>query len=560
MTGDQAAPAMAAPVGKAPAQASRDTLIAAGAIVVVLALQLPLVLNRGINWDEFWHYSLTVQAAQGTLDQPLQTFFTRLFAWVTALGGNAVDHIVLIRGFMLACELATIGAIVAIAGKFTNRANALLCGLAYISAGFVFQHGTSFRFDPQATALLMGSLWVLSCRRASLPWLGFSGVLAGLAVLITIKAVLYAPAFAGIIWWRWNEQGRNRAYIAGIGLMALAAAATFGILFGLHTQAVVDSAGRSAKDIAGASANKMFSLTHHPYWLANVKGALLAPVLAVMALATPVVLAKSRRPATERLALTGLWLPLTTLLFYHNTAPYFSVFMLAPVAVAVAAMMPLATARYGAPMVAVAFAGCAVATFVFEQPSTLDKQRQIVAAAQQIFRSPVSYFDDCAMIGPFAKANAFMTPWGTERYLRGETPSMTSALEGRAVPLVVANSEIFTEALTTNQRVGAFLDSDLAMMRETYLHFWGPFWVAGFDLAANQATRTINVRVPGPYTVNGTGAVSIDGHSHGAGDIVDLSRGLHTVSTATAPIRLVWGKQLQVPAYAPPETPYFQSF
>lgn len=548
------------PITKFTVFTNRNSLMVAGAIVLVLALQVTLVINRGINWDEFWHYSLTVQAADNTLDQPLQTFFTRLFAWVPGLPGNPVDHIVLIRFFMLGCELATIVAIVGIAARFTDQTNALLCALAYISAGFVFQHGTSFRFDPQATALLMGSLWVLATRRPRHFWFGLAGALAGLASLITIKSVLYTPAFAGILWWQWDRQGRDRKYITGIVLMTIAAAVTFGALYVMHAQSIVDSVGRSAKDMAGASANKMFSLTDHPYWLANVKGALLAPVLTVIALATPLVLIASRRALAERIALTGLWLPLTTLLFYHNTAPYFSVFMLAPVAVAVALVLTHATARYGTPIIVMAFAGGAVATFLFEQPSTLDKQRQIVAAAKSMFGTPVAYFDDCAMIGPFAKANAFMTPWGAERYLRGETPSMTAAMEHRAVPLVVANSDIFTDALTTVKPVRAFRPADLAMMRQTYLHFWGPFWLAGFDLGAQDTNQTILVRVPGPYTLTGAGTAVVDGKVLKTGDVVNLPRGNHSVFNGLVPARLVWGNRLAAPAAPPPAPPYFHGF
>lgn len=168
----------------------RSHLIALGALLAVLALQTQVVLYRAINWDEFWHYSLTVLATQGRLDQPLQTFFTRAFMWVPGLPGNAVDHVVLIRLFMLGCELVTLVCIAGIATRFSDRTTGLLSALAYLAAGYVLQHGTSFRFDPQATALLMASLWVLLCRPTSMPWMLLAGVLGGLAGLVTIKAVL----------------------------------------------------------------------------------------------------------------------------------------------------------------------------------------------------------------------------------------------------------------------------------------------------------------------------------------------------------------------------------
>lgn len=483
----------------------RSRLIAFGALLVVLALQIPLVLYRAVNWDEFWHYSLTVLAAQGQLDQPLQTFFTRAFMWVPGLPGNAVDHVVLIRLFMLGCELVTLGCITAIAARFSDRTTGLLCALSYLAAGYVLQHGTSFRFDPQATALLMASLWVLICRPANMRWLVIAGVMGGFAGLITIKAVLYAPAFAGVFWLRWSESGRDRGYLKAVAAMVAAAGVTFAVAYTLHAHGIVEASGRGVKDIVGASAEKMFSLTSHPYWRHNLKGAILAPVTTLLVLAVPFALLRRDRPAAERIALAGLWLPLTTLGFYHNTAPYYHVFMLAPVAASASAIIPLVTRRYGALLLALCLVAGAVTNVVREEVGTLDKQRQLVAAANAIFGAPVSYFDSCAMLGQFPKANGFMTPWGTERYLRGELPSLEQIQRERVVPLVVDDDTMFADALETDGPVADFLPSDLAMLRQTYRHFWGPYWIAGFEIARSGQVQTITVRVPGPYTVGAGG-------------------------------------------------------
>ena len=226
----------------------RSRLIALGALLVVLAMQIPVVLYRAINWDEFWHYSLTVLAARGQLDQPLQTFFTRAFMWVPGLPGNAVDHVVLIRLFMLGCELVTLACITTIATRFSDRTTGLLCALTYLAAGYVMQHGTSFRYDPQVTALLMASLWVLVCQPANIRWLALAGVLGGFAGLISIKAVLYAPAFAGVFWLRWNESGRDKSYLKAIAALIATAGLTFAIAYSIHVHGMVESSGRGAKE------------------------------------------------------------------------------------------------------------------------------------------------------------------------------------------------------------------------------------------------------------------------------------------------------------------------
>lgn len=537
----------------------RSYLLVLGALALVLALQLTLVFTRAVNWDEFWHYSLTVQASRGLLDQPLQTFFTRAFIWVPAMPGSSIEHIIGIRMAMFACELITLASIAGIATQFSDRLTGLLCALAYVCAGYVLQHGTSFRFDPQATALLMGSLWVLACRPANARWFMVAGVLGGLAAMITIKSVLYAPAFAGILWLRWAEVENRRAFIGRAAIMLIAAASSFAITYVWHTTDIVDSVGRSAKDTMSASAGKMFSLSEHPYWQHNVKGALLSPVTTLVVLAFPFAIWRIDRPRAERLALIGFWLPLTTLAFYHNTAPYYHVFMLAPVAVATCTVIPAIRDRYGAPFLIVGLLAGVALTFAKEERSTIEKQQQIIDAADHIFSEPVAYFDACAMLGQFHKANGFMTPWGTERYLRGELPSFSQILAQRAVPLVVNDDPMFAAALNTFEPVASFRPEDLTMLRETYVHFWGPFWIAGFFFDSPASTE-FAVRVPGPYRVTGGQSVIIDGARHEQGDVVQLKRGKHTIVTHGDGVRLTWGRDIKLPLESPPQEPYFTSF
>lgn len=545
--------------GKA-GETSTTRWLVPGALLLVLAMQLPLLFNRAINWDEFWHYSLTVLAAHGELDQPLQTFFTRLFMWVPALPGSSVDHIVLIRLFMLGCEIVTLACIVAIATRFADRTTGLLCALAYLSAAYVFQHGTSFRFDPQATALLMASLWVILCRPTTFKWLALAGALLGLAGLITIKSVLYAPAVAGAIWLRWDEIKRARSYIAGLAVMSLVAAATFVFAYALHAAGIVDASGSGAKDIVNASTSKMFSLTYHPYILHNLKGAVLSPAMTLLALATPFAITLVQRPSAQRIALAGFWSPLTTLGFYHNTAPYYHVFMLAPVSVSLAAVVPVATRRYGVGVLTAIFVMLAGLLLWRESESPIDKQRQLVTAADEIFRAPVSYFDSCAMLGKFDKANAFLTPWGVERYLRGELPSMTTTLERKVVPLVVDNDPLLAQALRTRDTTPGLLALDVATLRETYVPFWGPFWIAGFDLKAGTPERAFIVRVPGEYTVRGAGAIVVDGVRYGPDSVLALGRGTHRLAAPEAAAMLLWGRKLVPPARMAPAEPYFTDF
>src|SRR3546814_14621833 len=67
--------------------------------------------------------------------------------------------------------------------------------LAYLTGGYVFQHGFSYRADPMAAAFLMGSLWLLLSSRLDAKAIIAAALLAALALLTTIKVVFSAPAF-----------------------------------------------------------------------------------------------------------------------------------------------------------------------------------------------------------------------------------------------------------------------------------------------------------------------------------------------------------------------------
>lgn len=529
------------------------------AIAVILAFQFMLVFQRAINWDEFYHYSRVVMLAEGTLTLPLQTLYTRAFAWVVELPGTGVDHIVLIRCFMFLCELVVLAAIVGMATRFSNGTAALLCALSYISAAFVYQHGFSFRFDPPTAALLMSALWILLCARLDLRMIVAVGLLVGLAFMMSIKAVLYAPAFAGIIWLRWHEQGRTLNYLLKVALTGLCAAAAFGVIYWLHSHGLAAQPDAEARRVIAESSGKMFSLGVQPYWKYAVKAAVLSPLLALLILAFPVVALLVRRGRNEVIALVGLFLPVTTLIFYHNTAPYYYTFMLPPVVVACAPALAMLAKRYGAALWSFAFLASAVAVQAREFDSPIGKQRELLQAVDQMFPEPVAYFDFCAMIGQFPKTNIFMTPWGREQYKKGLYPSMREEMARQPVPLVIVNDPMFEKVFRSRSEVREFLPADVAALRSTYIPLWGPFWIAGQDIPSGAAEHRFELLVPGPYTVHG-GAVTVDGVTLRPGAVIELERGHHVARRGGSAARLVWGRNIRVPDRPAPPEPHFTGF
>lgn len=528
----------------------------AAMLALVLALQTTLVFGRAINWDEFFHYSQLHNLANGTLTLPLQTLYTRAFRWVIDLPGSAIDHIVTIRWFMLACEVAILAAIIGIAKRFASPAAAWLAALAWLSAGYVFQHGTSFRFDPPATAMLMVAAWIMLTRPLRSVWILATGLLLGTATVLTVKSALYAPVFAGIAWLRWSESGRDWPTLLRLAAIGLMAAVGGALVYWLHASTMPGQAEAAAKATLGQAGGTMFSLTEHPYWRHHLKGAATAPLVAILLIAFPFVIAKSARPLAQKLALVGLVLPLSTLLFYHNTAPYYFVFMLAPVCAALAVVLDSAMKRYAARSIAIVLAVFGASVWLTEKPAVLSTQRELITVAEAAFPDRPAYFDSCAMIGRFPKANFFMTPIGLSVYRQGGYPPMSATMAEKPVPLVVVNDPLLERVMLTREAVPQLLPQDLAALRSNYIPFWGPFWVAGYDV---NGQANLQVQVPGAYRIEG-GDLVLDGKHLRSGQTVEVARGPHlAAAVGTGPVRLVWAKAVHPKGEASTQ-PFFVGF
>jgi hypothetical protein len=103
-----------------------------------------------------------------------------------------------------------------------------------------------------------------------------------------------------------------------------------------------------------------------------------------------------------------------------------------------------------------------------------------------------------------------------------------------------------------------FHRDDLTALRESYRQVWGPVYLAGTTLGAAQSRRW-NVRVPGPYTVEGR--LTIDGTAYAPGDVVTLSRGpINLAAGNTSAAGLLYGENLKLPDTPPPARPYWRGF
>jgi len=553
------APALTAPSGRAGRRLPATSSIAwpLVGIAVVLLLHLAMAFSRALSWDEFFHYNQIHVFLQGELARPLQTLQDRLFAWVTLLPGNSVDHVIVIRVAMFGCLAAAAAGVFLVAERFVERPVAALATLLYLSGGFVLQHGTAFRADPMAAAVLMTSLALMLRSNLSPTAIFAIAALAALGALLTIKTAIYAPAFAGIAWLRWTEAGRSRAMTWRLAALALSVPVLFGIFFLLHSSGLAEGSVAKGGDIASNSAEMMFTRGEVLYvFVAKAAGT--APVLALAVVSLPLLLWRQRAQA-ETAALAGMWLPLLVLLIYRNSWPYFYVFLLPPIIAASAvAVVPLAR-RYSVAAITGVLLVNAAAVWATDERGVLERQRAVVTAAHEIFPRPVAYFDFPGMLAPFRKANGFLTTWGTVSYQNGRREPFHVTMEREAVPLFVENKDMFAPLLRSREPIAQLFPADQAAIRSTYVNFWGPFWLAGKIVPADGAEHSEEFLVPGPYTVRDA-PMTVDGRSYQPGDVMQLERGTHVLRAPAAKARLIWGENLREPSYPAPQPPYWTLF
>lgn len=519
-------------------------------IALLAAIHISMVTGRSINWDEFWFYSQVQTVARGEFIQPLQTIHTRFFFWLPGLPGNEVDHVLIARVVMLACLAITSLGIFLIAERFSDKRTAMLAVAAYLGAGFVMQHGASFRVDPIVTSLLTAGLAITARTRLTLPAILGLGMVIGLAGMVTIKFVLWAPAFAGLALIRWQDENWDWRYVARWLAAGAVSFGVFGMLYILHgTAAASEEANEIATGILERTSGKMFGFFNSPHLYMAGKGALTALPLVLALALVPSTIARIKATWQRKLAWGLMWFPILTPLFYLNSLPYFYAFILPPVVVTTVITIPIFVKRYGQHVLAGSIAASAAMIWLVDVRGVTLQQHALIDGVHETFEEPVAYIDCCGMIGSFKKVNEFRTEWGVEKYLRTGRPVILEAIQERPVPLLLDNNREFSAAIFgVNQTT--FHPEDTEAIRETYVRFWGDIFLAGRVVEAD-TSMDWQVLVPGTYTVRGT--LVVDGTRYADGDLISLERGTVRLSNPfSQDARILWGDNLSPPSHEAP--------
>lgn len=535
-------------------------------IAVAMALSLHLVLTQEINWDEFFYLSQVHSYLRGDLNLPLQTIHVHFWNWLALTGQDEIGQIRIARVILWLVQCGTIWALYRLAREFFDDIPALFTLLVYLSFDYVLVNGTSFRTDTTAVFFLMVSLVVL-LGPLSIWRMGLFCLLVALAGLVTVKVIFYAPAYIGLALWRVMNAGHRWRMVVRLAIMVVGTFAVFAALYFAHKASLPGGDNAAAgRMLSGAARITLMETGLFPRLDYMYLTALYAPVSVVLVAAGALVVLFGGR------GLSGGWravpvlillaLPLGSFVFYRNAFPYYYAFILPPAMLLAGAVMA-GFDRHRA--VQSGLAVLVTITIVFSWRALpeqgLTHQARTIEAVHRMFPEPVAYFDRSKTIASFPQAGFFMTSWGMSGYVEGGRAVLHEAMKEQAVPLLLLNSPHLVAAVAPDARQPrqSLLDADRKALAENYIPHWGVIWVAGKSLSLTGEDQTIEILVPGPYTVEGDAPVVVDGREYAPGDVVTLTRGPHRAG-GLGEVVLRWGDHLFQPEAPAPAPPFFKGF
>lgn len=516
-------------------------------LVLLLAGQFWLIFVKSFNWDEFFHFSMMYQLRAGTLTTPFQTLFMRLLAWAPNVSRDLLTQMLAARLFMWSAFLIGLGAIYGLARRFVPREEAVWTTLTYLAAGNVFVHGFAIRTDPIAMAALMTSLYLLASRRIDWAVALSIGALIGFSGMLTVKSVFYAPCFAGLGWLRLSQAEDKRTALIRLGAIPSMAVVTYAGIFLLHRASLPPPPPQADASL----------LTSGWQWL--TQGLILQPRYTLLAIVTapvfvyalikaPLAWRASGLGRDKRIALASLCMPLIVILFYRNVFPYFFVFILAPVAVALAPPVAELRKRYGNAALAGALCIVPLIKFVTEPRDVISNQRAVVDYVHRQFPPGTTVFDYCGIVADYPRVIDHLTSGiGLSEYHEHGVPLVAQAVQAGRLPIVIENKLAISMALAGMNGADSLLPADVAALHSNYVRAWGPVWLEGKEIPAGSDAVAVDIARGGNYVANDT--ITVNGTEHRQGEVFKLQSGRQIVGGPRPGGTLLWrGERLPDPA------------
>ncbi len=504
-------------------------------IIVAFALLVILSFTHNVNWDEFYFLSHIHAYLDGRLDRPMQTFFVHGFGWLDHIPGHEMQQILAARIVMVGFLGVTALSVHRIARHHTDAACANIAVLAFLASGFVLPHGASFRADPIAAALLTSAIAILLTTRLSPLQIIAAAGLSALALLVTIKAALYLPVFLATLIWRLQDR-RIALRILGAGLLS---AGIWAALYLWHASGIVAAPGI---DTGSDARNALNTTLLNSGLLPRATESLTWAILSVAQIALAMLGLLGKRDLRRGIVLLLFAAPLLSVVIYRNAFAYFFPFAVPLLMVAVAfGAQRLQHARLLSwlVMIMMVSAGLQTARSFAEDTAT---QRATIAEVHRLFETPVPYIDDSGMIASFPSVGFFMSGWGVTRYRAEGTPVFADLIAQARPPLLIANKQTLIQTMgQAGSGSAILLPEDHRVLRQTYVHYSGPIWLAGRKLTLGPEPTPLRAPFPGRYRIETDVPVRIDGRVVTFGEVVAFDETPVTLmGPPGTPITLIW--------------------
>ena len=514
--------------------------------------------RQAVIGDEYIFLSIIYRVANGEPLGVLQTAYAHLFAWLPSVGHNEISQTTLGRLVYVVLWAGSLALLYRLGRKLLDPVGALASVVLFAVFSYSIGNAASFRIDGLLLPIILGVVMLLL--NPTTGRVAAAGALSGVAVALTIKAVLWAPAFVSLLAvGLWHSQNRLRPILAG----AVAGAVTLAAIMLIHARLISMAPSDLPETVGQGSADAgryMLFNGFVPQWEALRDAVLANPatcILLIIGIGLAVV--GLRKPESRRVSLILLLLamPILSVTFYTNAFAY-AYLVLMPTACLLAGHAFSKFAGSGerlGRLAALLFSGvAAVPMFHVALEYRYDaqkQQRQVVTAVHQLFSEPVPHIDGGGMVASFPRLGMNMTWFGLDSYRRIGSPAVPDYIHREKPPLLIVN----TKALQVWNRDELdspelrLLPQDEEAIRATYAHYWDQIWLAGRqwrDLAAGE-TRPFDIVVPGAHTLIAAGSVVVDGKTYQPWTTIRLDEGPHELQTTSAEpdLRILWGTRLE---------------
>ena len=532
-------------------------------LLLILALfHLAIAIYYEINWDEFFRLGRIYEWNRGELSAVFESGYIYLFLWLKFISSNEVIQIIAARLIMLGLLFYSVFQLHKALRIYFSFEISALSIVFYLGHFFVLLTATSFRVDPIILALLTTAISLIllpSTRLRSI----IIGVCIGAAGFISLKSAIFVPSIGLLLLWqimRSDQKIQSFARALTIGFLAIA---VFLILITLHNltlakpddvQGFVSYAAKNTLLKYGVFPQKrifLLNIMYNPvYWLVVLIG-----ILQLKAIF-------DRTINRDKFIVTAIMaMPMISLLFYAHAYNYFYTFLLLPLSFVIALACEKLSELFPKIFILIPSAATllAVNNFATLMPYSNAHQRHVLQQVHKIFPEPVDYIDRCSMVSTYTKNGLFMSYIQMHEYTEAGTPIMSKIVQENQPKFILANlPELDLDTIGTEELKRPLLDEDMAVLRQNYIHHWGPVYVAGKSIPQDVGEAEINIFISGDYTLEAKEGGFIGGKFYENGDVISLDKGSYSISkTPEHKLTLRWGNHLFVPELSDQDKPLF---